>query len=294
MIRSKIFAIPACCIPPPILRSLQAVVIVIFLGNSWLIAGSPAPLVPLSVERVDEIRKAAEAGSVEAQVEMGRRYTEGVSATINLNEAFRWFRRAADQGDAVAQYNLGLCYTMGSVTPQDFNEAAKWFRKGAEQGNLDAQTFLGLYYSGRAAPLDYAESSHWLREPARKGDSLAQLGLGLNYFKGWEGVSADSVEGAKWIRMSAAQGNREAQYVLGKSYVDGKGVPKDDVLAYMWLNLASAAAENSPAAKDRDSVASKMSREEIAEAQRMSRGWRSTAELEAAVAPLLQNHPQKH
>jgi TPR repeat protein len=60
---------------------------------------------------------------------------------------------------------------------------------------------------------------------------------------------------------------------LGDMYAEGKGVPKDYVLAYMWYNLAAAAPNYSYRARNRDDLADKMSREQLAEAQRLSREW---------------------
>ncbi len=40
------------------------------------------------------------------------------------------------------------------------------------------------------------------------------------------------------VGMAADQGFAPAQASLGLMYYDGQGVPKDYVLAYMWINLA--------------------------------------------------------
>ncbi len=48
----------------------------------------------------------------------------------------------------------------------------------------------------------------------------------------------DYQEALKWWRMAADQGFVPAQASLGLMYYDGQGVPKDYVLAYMWINLA--------------------------------------------------------
>ena len=55
-------------------------------------------------------------------------------------------------------------------------------------------------------------------------------------------------------------------------------MPKDVVLAYMWLDLA--AAQNNPmsimAGEERHSLESSLTREQVAEAQRMAREWKPT------------------
>ncbi len=66
-------------------------------------------------------------------------------------------------------------------------------------------------------------------------------------------------------------------------YYKGEGVPQDYVEAHKWLNLA--AAKDSQHAKARDLAAAKMTREQIAEAQRLAREWKpkTWAELKAQV-----------
>jgi hypothetical protein len=86
------------------------------------------------------------------------------------------------------------------------------------------------------------------------------------------GVPQDDAEAARLYRLAAEQGHENAQYRLGWMYTDGKGVPQDDVLAYMWSNLA-AAQGNANAQGGKDFLEQRMTREEIAEAQRLSREW---------------------
>ena len=145
-------------------------------------------------------------------------------------------RRFADQGDAGAQCNLGLCYALGNGVPKDDVEAVKWWRKAAAQG-----------------------------------DANAQFGLGLCYANG-DGVPKDEVKAAKWWRKAAAQGEAIAQGNLGFCYSNGRGVPQDDVEAYKWLNLACQTRED--ARKWRDEVGFKMTPQQIAEAKKLSRGWK--------------------
>jgi TPR repeat protein len=74
------------------------------------------------------------------------------------------------------------------------------------------------------------------------------------------------------VRSCAEQGDARAQETLGIRYAAGTGVPVDNVLAYMWLNLA-AAQGRSLAPVFRDRTAQQMTREQIGEAQRLSREW---------------------
>ena len=58
-------------------------------------------------------------------------------------------------------------------------------------------------------------------------------------------------------------------------YSRGDGVPEDIVLACMWYNL-SAAQGNESAQSNKDVAEQRMTREQIAEAHRLSREWIET------------------
>ena len=55
-------------------------------------------------------------------------------------------------------------------------------------------------------------------------------------------------------------------------YYNGHGVPQDFVYAYKWLNLA-AAQGNDDASHNKEIIVKKMTKEQIAEAQKLSREW---------------------
>jgi TPR repeat protein len=111
----------------------------------------------------------------------------------------------------------------------------------------------------------------WYRLAAEQGNARAQSSLGAMYATG-EGVPRDDVEAVRWSRLAAEQGNARAQSSLGLMYAQGFGVPEDIVLAYMWFNIA-AAQGNESARNNKDIAEQQMTREQISEAQRMSREW---------------------
>ena len=80
-------------------------------------------------------------------------------------------------------------------------------------------------------------------------------------------------EAAKWYRFAADQGNADAQHNLALRYAKGEGMPQDYVRAYMWFSL-SVAQGNQDAVKSRDIAARLMTPAQIAEAQKLVRGWK--------------------
>lgn len=65
---------------------------------------------------------------------------------------------------------------------------------------------------------------------------------------------------------------KQAFYIF-RSFRRGQGVPRDQVLAYMWLNIASSNG-NKNAIQFRNLLEKKMSPQQIAEAQRLARNWK--------------------
>ena len=199
-------------------------------------------------------------------------------------------KKVAEQGDVTAQFNLGNMYARraykGEGAPKDFTEAAKWYRKAAEQGHAEAQVNLGSmyrngneYYKG-SVPKDFTEAMKWFRKAAEQGDAEGQHMLGNMYYGGgigrpkekWE-WDAVRLEASEWYRKAAEQGHAEAQRVLGRMYAEGDGVPEDYVEAYMWFNIAAAHGNEYTAKSFIDKLLAKMSQEQIAEAQAMTRKW---------------------
>ena len=94
----------------------------------------------------------------------------------------------------------------------------------------------------------------------------------------------DYGEAYRLIKPLAEQGQPEAQYNLGGMYFRGRGVPRDFVLAHMWFNLSVSRVPASERETRKateiiiDLVASKMTPEQIAEAQRLAREWKPKKE----------------
>ena len=147
----------------------------------------------------------------------------------------------AESGTAEDTYNLGMRFERGIVVRQNYPEAARWYRLSAMQAFPDAQYKLcELSEQGRGLPQDYQEALRWC------------------------GLAAD-------------QGHGPAMFMLGRLYHTGHGVPRDVVRAHMWYNLASAYGyEEGKRWRDRlaaDDDALQMTREQVAEAQKLAREW---------------------
>jgi TPR repeat protein len=159
-----------------------------------------------------EIRARAEIGDAQSQFELGSAFFSGtLGVAKDYAEAVKWYRKAADQNYAEAQFGLGFCYHEGEGVTKDYAEAVKWYRKAAEQNYAEAQFGLGFcYYNGEGVTKDYAEAVKWYRKAAEQNDALAQNNLGVCSVRG-DGVPKDYVESYKWMLLAAGQGDKNAK-----------------------------------------------------------------------------------
>jgi len=185
------------------------------------------------------LRPLAEAGNIEAQLNMGALYDLGGGVPKDRAQAAAWYRRAAEGGQAQGAVNLAVMYEGGSGVPQSLAESARWFRRAAELGHVRAQYYYALMCEeGTGMPQDYAEAAKWYRAAAEQGELRAQFGLAVLYRK-------------------------------------GLGVPQDPVQAYLWYELA-ATREFHFATRWRNAIAKTLTADQSAEAQRLVKEWWAT------------------
>jgi hypothetical protein len=137
---------------------------------------------------------------------------------------------------------------------------------------LGTLVLLSGHASGSLSIDPSAEELQTLHTQAAQGSAEAQYFLGMMYANG-RGVPQDYATARGWYEKAAAQGYAMAQYNLGALYFYGQGVPQNDVKTYMLLSLAAVRFVGDfqkQAAEYRDKVASRMSSEQIAEAQRLA------------------------
>ena len=185
-------------------------------------------------EAAKQLRAAAEAGHLKAQVALGYAYHHGNGVPKDAKEGTKWYLLAAQADFGIAQYNMGVCYRDGNGVAQDYAEAFKWFDIAARKGDVDAMNALGVAYEkGRSVPVNYAKAFSYYRQAAEGGSATGMRNLGLCYQSGM-GTSKDLAEGFRWIRLSAEEGNKEAFTSLALCYDFGKGTEVNHEEAAKW------------------------------------------------------------
>lgn len=158
--------------------------------------------------------KEAEAGSAQAQCNLGIRYEKGIGIPHDGKEAFKWYREAAIQNHAVAENNLGWCYDAGIGVEKNAQMAAFWYLKSANQGYSIAQCNMGMcYVRGFGVEKSAIQAFKWFLKSAEQGNSDAQYNLGTCYEKGF-GTSKNVVRAVRWYTKATDQGNKAARQAL--------------------------------------------------------------------------------
>jgi TPR repeat protein len=286
-----------------LLATLAAVIILVFFSIALTNCKTSAKAGHSDTETFEETLAKSEQGDASSQNKLGRIYSLGLGVAEDQVEAVKWYRKAAEQGNILAQYELGACYAGGQGIEKNDIEAVKWYRKAAERGNLRAQKSLSIHYStGLGVEKDKAESMKWSRKAAEQGDAFEQWVLGSQYSMGdrlveneddfvrWRiknsvleipvSVMRDR-EAVKWYRRAAEQGFVWAQRDIGECYVKGKGVVKNELLAYQWYLLASANGDET-ASNDLPALEAKLTPELRVEGQSLATEWQAAFEKRQA------------
>ncbi len=151
--------------------------------------------------------------------------TDGLLAYLreDYSTAIEILKPLAEQGDMTSQYYLGVMHAIGQGVPQDYKKAVKWYTKAAEQGHAGSQFELGVMLkNGEGVPQDYKEATKWYTKAAEQGDADAQGNLGAMYFNGY-GVLQDYVQAYAWWNIGASQGNAYAK--MGRDLILKKMSP---------------------------------------------------------------------
>jgi TPR repeat protein len=198
-------------------------------------------------------------------------FTDGLAAHAagRLKTAATLFRKAAEQGHPIAQFNLALMHELGRGVAKDEHQAVFWYQKAANQGHAVAQTCLSSMFSeGRGVLKNDQEAAYWFRKAADQGHPKAQFNLGLMYELG-NGVMKNDRLAAYWYQAAAEQGFAMAQWCLGSMHAN---VLSDLVEAHKWFNIAYAQGETD-AIESRERVEQRMTREQVAEAEKRAEMW---------------------
>lgn len=110
----------------------------------------------------------------------------------------------------------------------------------ADQGDLQAiQTLIVMYGEGKQVTQDSKKAMEYAQKGIALGDTKSKYIAGMMYLHGVGGIQKDSVRAEKLLTELAEMGNVQAQVALGSYYLDGKLLPKNQVLGLKWTEAAA-------------------------------------------------------
>jgi TPR repeat protein len=162
----------------------------------------------------------------------------------DIKSAAPILKQAAEAGSAEAQYNLGYCYQSGTGVTQSDRTANTWYMRSATQGYKDAQFKIAYSYAlGRGAKQDYKKAFYWSHKCAEQNDPECMMHMVNCYYNG-EGTPINKDAALTWLKRLAllpAPPNlgmsgiiTGARLNLALMYLDGDKVSKDLTQAYTW------------------------------------------------------------
>ena len=195
---------------------------------------------------VDYFQKAANAGHIRAEINLGILILRGQGAKRDLVQARAWLEKAAATDDPSALYTLGRAMEEHDDTVMaDSVRAADLYRRAAEKGHALAALRYGLaMVDGIGVKRDPNGAQTWLLQANDSGVPEAALALGD--LSARTPASRDKEANARiveravsWFQVAAQAGVPSAQFKLANAYFAGAGIARDPVQALAWYGRAS-------------------------------------------------------
>jgi len=160
----------------------------------------------------------AEAGLVDAQIEVAQRYWSGRGVAKNNAAAVTWYRRAVGQGSYDATIGLARMAFTGSYTPENPEAKRALLVVLANEGNEVAQVRLArMLVAGEGGTVDEALAMQWFEKAAELGQADAQYQLGMHYRYDEESPT----KAMDWFVRAGRQGQCDAEMEIAKIYEIG-------------------------------------------------------------------------
>jgi TPR repeat protein len=174
------------------------------------------------------LRQRAHAGSVDAQRALGVALV-GQSEPDLQKEGLEWLRHAAERGSAEAELVLGKLEMLGgSGVAVDYSRAASHLRAAADQHEPRASYYLALMArNGYGRPTDVHAAAQYLQDAAHAGLPSAMFLL-ANAYRAGEGVERDEERALALYQAAAEKDHPASIQALAMAYRDGElGLARD-------------------------------------------------------------------
>ena len=123
-------------------------------------------------------RRAIDAGSLDARVDLGSIHETGPGRLRDLEHARALYDSAATAGSARGMLAIGHVYQDGVGVPRDYGRAMEWYRRAVAAGSIEAMNRVGvLYQHGWGVPRSSDTAGYWFRRASDAGSAIARENL---------------------------------------------------------------------------------------------------------------------
>lgn len=188
------------------------------------------------------LRRAGLQDHIEALMLLGESYYDE-DHDYTLRQSFRAYKQAADLGHPPAMYQAGSLMRHGDGTARDIEGGLELLRAGTEAGDVDAMFDLAVFAGkGDYGPVDVQQAVDLYRKAADAGYPKAINSLAQMYWRG-SGVEQSYSEAYRLLQIASKKGSVTAKYNLAQMYRRGRGRPVDIVEARKWMHRAADAGD---------------------------------------------------
>jgi TPR repeat protein len=231
---------------------------------------------PQDAEKADyylaQLRLRASRGDDQAEYYLGDLYRNGILLPQSYSQALTWYQRAADNGLGQAWFRIAEMYESGDGVPKNPGMAFRDYRKAACLYYLPAFYNVSVMTAeGIGTPKNSAEAREWfnrVERGAKRGASAHRISFARFCERGIF-VPRNEAAAAAEYQSFAVRGDLEVERALAKMILDGRGVRKDPILAYCWLDHAARHGDGR-AKRMRDTLTKAWPSRQRAEAQKSS------------------------
>ena len=179
------------------------------------------------------LKKAAQAGDVNAMVGLGDHYIH----QLNHNLALEYYKQAVSLDFPPALLRLGLLYLYGEVVEKNYSSAIDFFTRAANFGNVVSQYHLGeIHRKGLGVPRDLELARSWYNTAVKNNFPKAFARLADLYFSVKGGIEPDLDTAIDLYTKAATAGDSYSGLLLSIFYAKGFGVPQNLPLSVHWYN----------------------------------------------------------
>ena len=183
---------------------------------------------------------------MQARMILGMLYADGTGCEQNVDTALTLLESSATHGNAEAYCHMGDMYIAGKLVAPNADKALECYKGAAELGMTNAYERMGdIFRIGELVQRDVAKAIELYDIGAKEGHSGAREKSELlkakreELYTVGEGLKASTPDQSfRAFAISASMGYIPAYKQIARAYLEGRGIKKDRVQAFLWFEKA--------------------------------------------------------